>query len=210
MRMLTKSLPGVLAAMCLAVGAPFVSVPAWSHGDHSKHAAHLAMAGSSRYTRSEQSYAVPDVVLTDAEARPVRLRELLAANEPVMLNFIFTTCGTICPVMSKVFSDVPARLGDDAKHLRMISISIDPENDTPAKLKAYAKNFEARSSWQFLTGRVQDVIAVQRAFNSYRGDKMNHEPLTLLHAAPGRTWVRIDGFASADELAGEYRKVVLK
>ena len=49
---------------------------------------------------------------------------------------------------------------------------------------------------------------MQLAFDSYRGDKMNHEPLTLMRPAPGKPWVRIDGFASPDELAREYRKVV--
>ena len=137
-----------------------------------------------------------------------RSSDLLATHDPVMLNFIFTTCGAICPVMSQIFSEVPARLGPASAKLRMISISIDPENDTPAELKSYSKRFGATERWQFLTGRVEDVTLVQRAFDSYRGDKMNHEPLTLLRAAPGKPWVRIDGFASAEALASEYRKVV--
>ncbi len=47
--------------------------------------------------------------MIDADGRDVRLRELLASQDPVMMNFIFTTCGAICPVMSKVFSEVPAQ-----------------------------------------------------------------------------------------------------
>jgi protein SCO1 len=176
--------------------------------DASKHA--VASTGASHYSRSLRSYAIPEVVLTDADARPVPLRELLASNDPVMLNFIFTSCTTICPVLTKVFSDVPPLLGAEAERLRMVSISIDPENDTPAKLKAYARKFEAGERWSFLTGRVQDVIAVQRAFDTYGGDKMSHEPLTLLRSAPGKPWLRIDGFAKPDDLAGEYRKLVLK
>jgi protein SCO1 len=174
----------------------------------SKHS--VASTDAGHYARSLRSYAIPEVVLTDADARPVPLRELLAANDPVMLNFIFTSCTTICPVLTKVFSEVPPLLGAEAKRLRMVSISIDPENDTPAKLKAYARKFEAGERWSFLTGRVQDVIAVQRAFDTYGGDKMSHEPLTLLRSAPGKPWVRIDGFARSDDLASEYRKLVRK
>ena len=110
--------------------------------------------------------------------------------------------------MSKVFSEVPASLGAQASKLRMISISIDPENDTPEQLKAYARTYEATARWTFLTGRVEDVKAIQRAFDSYRGDKMSHDPLTLLHPAPDKPWVRIDGFASAKDLAQEYRRMV--
>jgi protein SCO1 len=162
--------------------------------------------GGNDYRRSVRTYATPDVLLTDADAQPVRLRELLATDEPVMMNFVFTTCSTICPVMVKVFADVPVRLGVSAKNLRMISISIDPDNDTPGQLKAYSKQFGAGARWQFLTGRPQDIRAVQLAFDGYRGDKMNHEPLTLMRHGSGKPWVRIDGFANPEELVREYQK----
>lgn len=159
------------------------------------------------YTLSVRRYAVPDVVLTDADAKPVRLRDVLASPDPVMLNFVFTTCGTVCPIMVRVFSEVPGKIGPASKNLRLISISIDPEHDTPAQLKTYASAIGAGARWHFLTGRVEDVRAVQRAFDGYRGDKMNHDPLTLMRQGPDRPWVRIDGFAGADQLAREYRKL---
>lgn len=165
---------------------------------------------SSGYTRSERFYTIPDVQLTDSDGRAVRLRDLLDTGEPVMVNFIFTTCATICPVMVKVFAEVPAKLGAQARQLRMVSISIDPENDTPARLRSYAREQGAGERWKFLTGRVQDILAIQRAFSSYRGDKMNHEPVTLLHTTAGGPWVRLDGFVSAGELANEYRKALTK
>lgn len=199
-----------LLATCAAIGGTLLSTGiGWAHDGH-EHAAHMAAASNeaSRYQRSLGTYTVPDVALTDADGKAVRLRELLATPDPVMLNFIFTTCGAICPVMSKVFSEVPGSLGAQADRLRMISISIDPEHDTPARLKSYAGTYGASTRWTFLTGRVEDVKAVQLAFDSYRGDKMSHEPLTLLHLAPGKSWVRIDGFASAKDLAQEYRKAV--
>lgn len=192
-----------LAALLLASGVTR------AHDSHD-HAAHMAAASNSagKYQRSTRAYAIPDVELVDADGKTVRLRELLAGPDPVLLNFIFTTCGAICPVMSQVFSEIPGNLGAQAGRLRMVSISIDPENDTPAKLKAYASTYKAGARWTFLTGPREDVKTVQLAFDSYRGDKMSHEPLTLLHAAPDQSWVRIDGFASAKDLAQEYRKVV--
>jgi protein SCO1 len=216
---LALSVRRALRLACAFGGLTLLSIAGSAHGgrevaaadhampmDHSHCAAMAAAAGAAGYKRTLHSYdAIPDVVLTDADAQPVRLRELLAGSEPVMLNFIFTTCTTICPVMTKVFADVRTRLGHEADNLRMVSISIDPENDTPAQLKAYAQKFGADSHWTFLTGRVQDVAAVQRAFDSYDSDKMNHQPLTLLRAAPGGQWLRIDGFATPDQLAGEYR-----
>lgn len=203
MNMRARSLRLALAVV-LAAGGALLSPSIGSAHDGKEHA--TRWPGTNDYLRSVRAYAVPDVVLTDGDARPVRLRELLASNDPVMMNFIFTTCGTICPVMVKVFADVPDRLGAQAKNLRLISISIDPDNDTPAQLKAYAKSFGAGERWKFLTGGAQDIKNLQLAFDGYRGDKMNHEPLTLIRHAQGRPWVRIDGFANPDELVREYRK----
>lgn len=120
-----------------------------------------------------------------------------------MLNFIFTTCTTVCPVMSATFSQAQGKLGK----VRMISISIDPEHDTPSRLKEYAKRFEAGPQWSMLTGSLENSIAVQRAFDIYRGDKMNHEPVTFMRKEPDQPWVRINGFISADDLVREYEKL---
>jgi protein SCO1 len=199
-----KSLPRLLAVIGIA-GLTLLHASAALAHDGKPDA--IAWPGGNHYERSMRAYAIPDVVLVDSDARPVRLRELLASDEPVMLNFIFTTCSTICPVMVRVFADVPARLGAAAKDVRMISISIDPENDTPAKLKTYAKTFGEDLRWRFLTGRLEDIKAVQVAFDTYRGDKMNHEPLTLIRQARAKSWLRIDGFANPDDLVREYHKV---
>jgi protein SCO1 len=196
-----------LATVCIA-GAALLHAGAVLPHDAKSHP--VAWPGGNQYERSVRSYTIPDVVLIDADAKPVRLREVLAGDEPVMLNFIFTTCSTICPVMVRVFADVPSRLGPAAKNLRMISISIDPENDTPAQLKSYAKTFGEGMRWRFLTGRVEDINNVQRAFGTYSGDKMSHEPLTLMREAGGKSWLRIDGFANPDDLVREYRKLVTK
>jgi protein SCO1 len=202
-----KSPKFILAAACVLAGALYFPAAASGH-NMSEHAANVVGDGTSTYKRSIKQYLIPDVQLTDYDDRPVRLRELLASGDPVMMNFIFTTCATICPVTTKVLSDVSAKIGGaEVKRLRLVSISIDPENDTPLQLKAYAKSFQAGERWKFLTGSTQDVKSVLLALDSYRGDKMSHEPVTLIRQASGKLWVRIDGFATPDELVREYRKV---
>jgi protein SCO1/2 len=175
---------------------------------HEHHHHHAMPSEQDGYVRTLASYTVPDVKLVDAEGAGVPLRrELAAADGPVILNFIFTTCGAICPVMSATFSQVQDALGPERDAVRMVSISIDPEQDTPAALKAYAGKYGAGSQWQMLTGSLDDSIAVQRAFNVYRGDKMNHQPATFLRAGPGQPWVRLDGFASAADILREVRQL---
>jgi protein SCO1/2 len=82
---------------------------------------------------------------------------------------------------------------------------VDPEEDTPARLRAYARQYSAGPEWQHYTGTVAASLAAQRAFDVYRGDKMGHTPVTLVRTAPGAPWIRLDGFATAEVLLKEVR-----
>jgi protein SCO1/2 len=97
-----------------------------------------------------------------------------------------------------------SELGSERDKVHLVSVSIDPEHDTPARLTAYAKQYQAGPGWQHYTGTVAASIATQRAFDVYRGDKMNHSPVTLFRPAPGKPWVRIEGFVTASELLSTY------
>jgi protein SCO1/2 len=144
----------------------------------------------------------------DENGKTVSLRELADGHSPVMLNFIFTTCTTICPVMSSSFHQAQEKMGKNRKDVRMVSISIDPENDTPRKLKEYAAKNKAGAQWTFLTGPLEDILSVQKAFNSFAGEKMNHKPITFLKAKGSATrWLRMEGLVEADQILNEYDKL---
>lgn len=161
-----------------------------------------------RYARTVVAYETPDVHLVDMTGGPVRLADVFNYPGPLLLQFIFTTCPTVCPALSGLFSATLDRLESQAARLRLISISIDPEHDTPARLRAYAQKLKAKPQWRFFTGRREDIAAVQKAFNAYQNNKMRHEPLTYLRASPETPWVRLDGFMSASDLVAEYRQLV--
>ena len=138
----------------------------------------------------------------------VSLAAELDSGRPVLLNFIFTTCTTICPVLSATFAEVQDILGAESGEVRMISISVDPDYDTAARLRDYAEAHGAGPGWQFLTGSFSNVLAVERAFGAYRGDKANHTPLTFMHAGGESPWVRLEGFANAADIVREYRRML--
>ncbi len=154
-----------------------------------------------------ENYPLPPVKLVRNDGKTVVLAEELDDGRPVLLNFFYTTCTTTCPMASHTFSRLQAKLGQDLGKVHLVSISIDPEQDTPARLAEYAKQFKAGPQWQLYTGTVEASLAIQRAFNVYRGDKMSHPPVTLLRAAPGKPWLRIEGFATADSLLHDYREL---
>jgi protein SCO1/2 len=178
------------------------------HGMHmseDEHAAHRAAMNTTRYTVSNKDYEIPDVELIDADGATMRLRTILDADKPVALNFIFTTCTTICPVMTATFAQMQRKLGDTANKLQVVSISIDPEYDRPDVLKAYGRQFHAGSNWTFLTGDSKDILTVLQRFETFAGSKMNHQPVTFLKHPGEHDWIRIDGLASGENLAQEIR-----
>jgi protein SCO1/2 len=185
------------------------TAPADAAADPHAHHHHHTMLTPPAAIRSTANYAIPDTItLTRADGTRVNIAQELDEGRPVLLDFIYTTCTTICPVMSQTFAEVQKRLGADAAKIRMVSISIDPEQDTPARLTEYAKHLEAGPQWQFYTGTLEASVALQRVFNVYRGDKMSHAPVTFFRGSPGQPWVRLDGFATPDALVSELRPMV--
>lgn len=219
-----KLLRAAGGALCLLAGVPRLAAaadapePIDPHAqhmghehmghDHMGHEHHHAPAPEAQATRSVHSYAVPDVPLLNAAGKATTLARELDTHQPVLLNFIFTSCTAICPVLSATFVQVQDELGADQGRMRMLSISIDPEYDTPARLKAYAEKFGAGPQWHFLTGQSRDILTLQRGFDVYRGSKMNHPPATFLRPARDAAWVRYDGFVRASDLVADYRRLV--
>jgi protein SCO1/2 len=180
-------------------GASFAS--AQDSGHHHEHHA------SPELSRSVAAYELPAVTMVRADGANVGFAADIDTGRPVILNFVYTSCTTICPVMTQIFARVQEELGVERDHVLLVSVSIDPEYDTVPRLAAYAKQFNAGPQWRFYTGSVRASAAIQKAFAVYRGDKMNHTPVTFLRAAPGRPWTRLDGFATPSELLKEYRRL---
>jgi protein SCO1/2 len=157
---------------------------------------------------SQVAYNLPDVMLVRDDNRTVSFKDEINDGRPVVLTFIYTTCTSICPVISQTLSQLQSKLGADRDKVHLVSISIDPENDTPERLRAYAAKFGAGPEWQHYTGTLAASVAAQKAFNVFREDKMDHNPVVLLRAAPGKEWLRIDGFATADELLDSFHMLV--
>ncbi len=157
-------------------------------------------------TTSVRDYAIPAVRLVRDDGKVVSLPEEMNDGRPIVLNFIFTTCTDICPMMSSVFAQFERRLGADADKVHLMSISIDPEQDTPPRLLEYARRFHAGPEWQHYTGTLAASITAQKAFGVYRGGKMSHSAVTLVRAAPGKPWLRIEGFVTPDDLLRDYQE----
>lgn len=207
MNISTIRTPAVLRPLAAAACALCVSLAGWAH-DADSHAMHdMLHHAAPQYHVKLAQYAVPDIKLVRDDGREVSLPKELDDGRPVLLNFVYTTCPGICPMMSQSFSQFQDEVRAERSGIHMVSISIDPEQDTPPKLREYAHKFAAGPQWQHYTGTVAASVAAQKAFDAYNGDKMAHDPLTLMRLAPGQPWVRIDGFATGKELARQFAQL---
>ncbi len=166
-----------------------------------------AHSESRKYKRTVENYTLPDVVLVNQDGKKVRLQSYLAGETPVVVDFIYGTCTTICPVLSAGFVNLQGKLAAGNRKVRLVSITIDPENDSPKVLKEYLKRYRAKPGWDFLTGSRADIDAVMRGFNAYIPDKMSHYPLNLVRSPKDGSWVRLFGLLSSREFMEEYLRV---
>ncbi len=200
----TAALAGSRSASAIAaaeVGHPMDH----EHMGHEHH--HHEMPVDPVVKRAEAIYQLPAVSLIRSDGSSAAFPGEIDDGRAVLLNFIYTSCTTVCPLTTQVFSQVQTLLAQGHHSAHLMSISIDPEYDTPARLSEYAKKFKASGQWQFYTGAVGASILLQQAFNVYRGDKMNHSPVTFMRASPDKPWLRLDGFATADELIGAFHSM---
>lgn len=175
--------------------------------DHSSHMQAIKTMKSQKYKRSLDNYTLPSLELVDMHGNQVNLSKILDTDQPVMVNFIYTSCTTICPLLSATFSQAQQQMGESAQPVKWVSFSIDPEYDTPARLREYASRFQADSNWHFITGNVENIVTVQKAFNTYFGSKANHKPVTFMRAGRNQPWVRLEGLTSGAELVAEYQQI---
>lgn len=142
-------------------------------------------------------------VYTDQTGRDVRFSELIHERR-VALQFIFTSCGTICPPMGAQFGALQKLLeqrGIDDVHL--ISVSIDPARDTPDRLAEWAGRFgHDGERWTLLTGAGPNIDSLLRALGMGTGDKTAHPAVVLLNDGRGGDWQPVDALSRpADVLA---------
>lgn len=180
-------------AACLSMGA---AVSSSARAD-----AQAALA------KSYRDYVAPPVTLLAVDGKATSFADLVDGSRPVVLEFFYTSCTTICGMQASTLA--LARKGLGPRTL-LVSVTIDPEYDTPARLKQYGSNFDAGPNWRLLTGRRSDIQKILTAFDArpYGDNKMLHRPITYIRPAKGRQWVRIDGLATAKQIIGEYKDAI--
>jgi cytochrome oxidase Cu insertion factor (SCO1/SenC/PrrC family) len=144
---------------------------------------------------------IPDTSVLDQDGRKLRFYSDLVKGKVVAINFIFTTCTTICPPLTATFRRLQEELEKrGSNNVQLISISVDPATDVPERLKAFAADFRAAEGWTFVTGDKQQIRSLLSALGAAVEDKNNHTPMVLIGNDKVGYWTRTYGLAPVSKL----------
>jgi protein SCO1 len=131
----------------------------------------------------------PNVTLRTQDNRQVRFYDDVVKGKVVVINFIFTTCTELCPLTTAKLANLQQALGEHAgRDVFLVSLSVDPEHDTPAVLKRYADRFHAGAGWTFLTGKAADIELIQRRLGAYPTDGTPHTGMAVYGNEASGAW----------------------
>ena len=150
-----------------------------------------------------------DLELVTQDGEPVRFYTDVLRNRVVLINFIFTNCQDACPMMTRMLTQVETLLGEDRSKVEFVSISIDPERDSPAAMKEFAKKHGAdHEGWVFLTGEPDRVNYIVKKLGQYTDEVEAHSTLMLAANVKEQHWKKVPPMVPPPGIAAILREMV--
>lgn len=198
----------VFVALAL-LGTGAISHAQDAPGGHDPHAAHRnMMRADTQVAPSGETIEVPDKRLVAHTGEKFLLSSELIGDRIVVLDFVYTTCTTVCPVLSAILSQVQRDLGDRlGKDVILVSITVDPLRDTPQRLASYAQKMKAADGWYWLTGPKLDVDDVLKSLGVYTPNFADHPSVVLVGDAGADDWSRFVGFPGATQIVSRINEL---
>jgi len=153
----------------------------------------------------------PNVRLRTQSNETVRFYDDLVKGKVVLINFMFTSCTTLCPRSTENLVKIQQALGEHAgRDVFMVSISVDPQTDTPAVLKEYAERFHTKPGWTFVTGKSADIDLLQRQLGVVDNDdgKAQHTGMLIYGSDVNGSWGATPIMLSASSVARTVLRLV--
>ncbi len=142
-----------------------------------------------------------DVELINQDGQKLRFYSDVLKGKVVIINTFFATCNGVCPPMNRNLEKIQEALGDRlGKDAFIVSISVDPEMDTPPRLKSYSQRFHARPGWTFLTGKKENLDWALYKLGQYVETKDAHSTIVIIGNEPKGLWKKAFALAKPDEL----------
>jgi len=147
------------------------------------------------------SLHLPDVELVDQDGASRRFLPDLVQGRIALVSFVFTGCTTICSPVGANMGALDRLLGARTRHeVSLVSVTLDPFNDTPDVLKKWRDQFDDGPGWRVLTGEPGTVEALLHAMQADPADIAAHDAFLWLGDPRSGTWRRVSSLAAPAEL----------
>jgi len=147
------------------------------------------------------SMEIPDTLLVDQNGNKVRLYSDLVKDKIVLVHFFFTKCSDVCPMQGRSLMKLKSRLGNRlGRDVFFISISKDPQNDTPEKLSKWGKHYDVGPGWTLVTGETPTIKKLLWDLTGEEIGQVTHESQVLIGNDRTGVWTSTDGLLLTDEL----------
>jgi protein SCO1 len=167
--------------------------------------------GGSSTDASEQvgGLRIPDVQLTDQDGHPVHVLSEVLRHRVALVSFIYTSCTTTCPLVGATVAAVAEDLKKQYSDLVIVSVSIDPVYDTPARLLAWRERYGELPQWTLLTGPKREINQLLRAFGAYSASLEDHQDILMVGPNAAGRWTRMSSLAASDVVAAAVRAAMV-
>jgi protein SCO1/2 len=183
-----------------------ICIPAYAgqmkHAEKDGHAKHKAMIEDAKSEeQTNVDVRLHDLELVTQDGERVKFKSDVIGDKLVAINFIYTSCTTICPISNAIFTQLQGMLGErQGQEVILISLSIDPARDIPRRMKKEAQKFRAKPGWIYLTGKKGIVDQVLKGLDAYYPDYTQHPPMAIVGDGKTGTWKRYFGFPHPEHL----------
>ena len=193
--------PGAaLSALAALVMALVTSPVSAQHDNHDHHTQH-AKGAVKTVAAQRATFKLSETPLLDQHGRTLKFKSEALGERIAVIGFVYTTCTTVCPVVSAVMAQVQDKLGARlGRDVALVTVTVDPVRDTPARLKEYGAKLGSGAGWTWLTGPKPQVDEVLKVFGAYTPNFTEHPALVLVGDAKSGKWLRFYGFPTPEQL----------
>jgi protein SCO1 len=145
--------------------------------------------------------AVPDIEVVNQDGRHVRFNSQVVEGRIAIVTGFFTTCSSMCPITQEKLSQVARLLGPRlGKDVVIVSVSVDAENDTPARMKDWGEKFHIGPGWTLLSGNRAEVDTLLKSLGLFVELRQRHQSALMIGSAASG-WVRVSSWTPSEKLA---------
>lgn len=198
-----------LLFICISLIVVFATTDIMAH-DAKKHVTAEEGGAVSVQQFAVETLSIPDVPVIDSNYDTQGFVSRFAGEGTIVISLTYTGCETLCPVSNLILQQLDKSLAEaNSPSMKIVTLSIDPEKDTPDALRASAKSLKSSEHWTWLTASAQHSRLLLDSLDVDVGALEDHDPMFLVGKVSTGRFIRVIGMPDPDQLLAISRSELL-